>query len=153
MKRDRGKKRWVCQEPAAPMKQICRQRDWALDLPLDGDCGAEEPMKALLRTRRSLRRLPVLPRRYSGEGFRAPRQAGRLSPDNRSLRYEAQSGLPQYQGLGRRYSPVPRVEATAAKRELLERFDNGTNRRLADVKGRLPMPVTAPAATNGNLLV
>src|ERR1700691_2829716 len=42
MKCDGRKKRRIGQEGAAVVEQIRRQRDWAFDLPLDGDRGAEQ---------------------------------------------------------------------------------------------------------------
>src|ERR1700738_4940717 len=79
-------------------------------------------MTMLLRTRRSLPRLPVSTPHYFGESLRAPNRAGLLLPDNRSLHYEAQSGFRQYRAPGRRYSLVLRVEATEAKKEFPARI-------------------------------
>src|SRR5258708_34896191 len=42
MEHDGCKKCWIRQEGPTIVEQICRQGDWALELPLDCDCGAEK---------------------------------------------------------------------------------------------------------------
>src|SRR5271155_3511614 len=79
-------------------------------------------MTTLLRTRRSLPHLSMSTLRYSGEKFRELDRVDLLSPGNRSLHAEVQSGFRRYRGPGRRYSPVVRVGVTEPKKEFPARI-------------------------------